>query len=104
MDGQLLEFYRKIGTIRRDERVFRNGLFRLLSLTDEHIVYIREPFDDGSESVLVAASRKDELRLALPYGTAALCGGSICGCETVIHEGETGYFRLKTSVSAEIIK
>ena len=104
IEKDLLSFYREIGRIRREEKVFRNGLFKLLSLTEEHIVYIREPFDNDASPVLVAAVRKGELKLTLGNDAKVLFGRTHVGGEAVLGEGDVAYYRLQSPVSSEIIR
>ena len=92
INSTLLQHYRKIGQIRRDVDVFRDGLFKIISLTDSHIVYERTPYGEGNTKVIVAASRRGKLRLNF-YGSvfAALAGCEVFG-ECVIGENEAEYF------------
>ena len=101
IEKNLLDFYRTIGNIRKNESVFRNGLFRILSLTDERIVYIREPFDDDSTPILVAAVRKGALDLTLPEGACVLCGSDAADGVLHLGEGDVCYCRLDKSATAE---
>jgi len=103
IEKNLLDFYRTVGSIRKTESVFRNGLFRILSLTDERIVYIREPFDDDSFPVIVAAVRKGSLDLSLPEGACVLCGNDAADGVLHLGEGDVCYCRLDKSVTAEAL-
>lgn len=94
IERELLMHYRRIGEIRREQKVFRDGLFRLLSLTPEHIVYIREPFgesDTACDRILVAACRSGELHIRMPGNAIALLGES--KNDVVLAAGEVGYYR-----------
>ena len=72
MNGELLGHYRTIGRIRKEHAVFRDGLFRLISLTPEHIVYERLPWSEGQEKIIVAVVREGELTLEFPNGAVRL--------------------------------
>ena len=100
IEQSLLAFYRMIGTVRKEQRVFRDGLFRLLSITPEHLVYLREPFDPADEEtapVLVAACRTGKLRLRLPEHTYSLLTKE-SGCVHLC-AGEVGYYRCPRNIS-----
>ncbi len=95
----LLEHYRKIGTVRSKTEVFRDGLFRIISLTDSHVVYERTPFENGDTKVIVAASRTGELKLNFEgsaYASLAEC--NVTG-EIVISEGGAEYFICGSDVN-----
>ncbi len=92
INEDLLSFYRRMGQIRRDHPVFRDGLFRLLSLTADHVIYVREPYMNGDcEPVLVAACRAGELHFTLPEGAVSLFGDG--SARVTIQAGEAGYYR-----------
>ncbi|MBQ4097067.1 MAG: glycoside hydrolase family 13 protein, partial [Clostridia bacterium] len=92
VNQNLLEHYRKIGMIRQNTDVFRDGLFRIISLTDSHFVYERTPFGEGDRKVIVASSRKGELHLDFDDTVcAALSECNITG-EHMIGEGCAEYF------------
>ncbi len=92
IDEELVAFYRRMGQIRRDQDVFRDGLFRLLSLTAEHVIYVREPYgaSDGA-SILVAACRTGELHFTLPQGAEPLFGEE--SATVTLKAGQVGYYR-----------
>lgn len=91
IENELLEHYRSIGQIRRENKVFRGGLFRLISLTSEHIVYLRTHYDECCDPIIVAACRSGELSLKLPKNTVELLSNSMTENIT-LREGETGYY------------
>jgi len=88
----LLDHYRKIGMIRCGTEVFRDGLFRIISLTDSHIVYERTPFDKGNCKVIVAASRRGELKLSFDDTVCAALAECNVNGEYVIGESSAEYF------------
>ncbi len=92
MDEELLQHFRRIGQIRRVNKVFRNGLFRLIELTEEHIIYIRTPYCENCDSVIVIACRSGELKLNLPKDAVVLYGD-----ESILRAGEAGYYLCKNA-------
>ena len=93
IDGELLAWYRAVGCLRRDEPVFRDGLFRILSLTERAFLFLREPVGKAGEPVLAASCRKGELNLRFPVPVWDLLRG--CACRTArFSVNEAGYFRL----------
>ncbi len=88
----LLEHYRRIGTVRRETDVFRDGYFSIISLTDSHVVYERTPCDKGDTKVIVAASRTGSLKLSFSSSTrAALAEYDFTG-EYTVDENCAEYF------------
>ena len=98
IDRDLNAWYRKTGTMRRDEPAFRDGLFRILRLTEDAFVYLRIPADPSHGSVLVAASRTGGLRLNLPEGAEPLAGEDPA---PVLGEGEVAFYRLPPDADPE---
>lgn len=100
---ELLSYYQKIGMLRREQKVFRDGLFRIISLTPEHIIYVREPFSSSENcgSILVAACRSGELKLQLPEKATALIGTN--SNDVTLRTGEVGYYLFfgETKLTAE---
>ncbi len=57
IDENLLEFYRTIGKIRRENEIFKDGLFRILYVDSNVFIYERTPFDTADScKIIVAAS------------------------------------------------
>ncbi len=100
MDTDLLSWYRTTGAMRRDEAVFRDGLFRILSLTESEFLYLRSPANGQECSVLTAAARKGEIRLYFPSGAFSLTEG-VTLSEAVLSEGTVGFFRLPPDTDPE---
>lgn len=98
INDSLLMHYRKIGMIRCGTDVFRDGLFRIISLTDSHIVYERTPFCEGESKVIVAASRRGELRLNFDNTVYAALSDCDAVGEFVIGENSAEYFTCKMDV------
>ncbi len=92
MNRELLRHYRMIGAIRKEHKVFRDGLFRILSLTPEHFVYLREPYTEGDEKIVVAASRIGKLNIAFPGKVRKLYGTEEYVKNYTVPEGEVEYF------------
>ena len=62
IDEELLSFYRKIGTIRSTNTVFRDGIFEILHLDERAFCYERKPFDGGEDyKIVVCCSRHGKL-------------------------------------------
>lgn len=78
MDEKILAHYRKIGNIRKDCAVFRDGLFRILALTPDVFAYVRYP-EDGGDTVLILANRTEKREFSLPEGAKSLEYGRNCG-------------------------
>ena len=97
---RLTEFYRAAGTVRRQEPVFRDGRFRILALTENCFIYVREPWRGESAAVLVAAARKGNLRLRFPRKVQSLLDGrtavSVC-----VKENGVRYFALPDGTDPE---
>ncbi len=98
-EESLTEWYRKLGSIRKDHPVFRDGLFYLLSLTENHILYLRTPWEGDGESVLVAASRRGELPLTFPQPFRHLTGSSEESDRYTVMENEAAYFAVPHGVT-----
>jgi len=93
IDRELLAHYQKLGAIRKQHEVFRDGIFRLISATHKHIVYLREPVEGDGDSILVAACREGELELNLPDTCRCLNTNSVrIRGKAKICEGEVRYF------------
>ncbi len=104
--ADVLAHYQKIGAIRKQHEVFRDGLFRLISVTSSHIVYVREPMNGMGDAILVAACREGELSLRLPFGCRMLNGKGMGWTESVtIGENEASYFAIPstTKISAQFL-
>ena len=57
-DTRLLKFYRKLGKIRRENDVFTDGEFKILTINDGFIAYSREK-DGKTVTIAVNRSEKD---------------------------------------------
>ena len=77
IDETILAHYRKIGNIRKDREVFRDGLFRILALNPEVFAYVRYPAN-GGDTVLILANRTEKREFSLPDGAKSLESGRIC--------------------------
>ncbi|MBP3377810.1 MAG: glycoside hydrolase family 13 protein [Clostridia bacterium] len=105
MNRELLRHYRIIGAIRKEHDVFRDGLFRIISLTPEHFVYVREPYIDGEEKIIVAASRTGKLSLQFPTAVRQLYGAEEYISECTIDEKDVGYYACPANMDlSKIIK
>lgn len=92
MDLQLVDHYRKIGNLRKNNKVFRDGLFSLIHVSPEHLVYLRSPYSEGESKVLFAASRQGTLTLSFDTKVySALNGKEVMG-EYTLSENEAEYF------------
>lgn len=92
INRELLRHYKRIGRIRKNNDVFRDGLFRIISLTNEHFVYVREPYDKGDEKIIVAASRSGKLNVKFPEKVRKLYGADELVREYTVDEGGVEYF------------
>lgn len=91
MNEELLEHYRKIGSIRKKHSVFGGGLFRILSLTEDHFVYVRYPWNEEGNKIIVAASRKGSLNLKLPRHASDASTGRFISRTCTVSENEVRY-------------
>ena len=99
INEELLTFYRKIGGMRKNHALFRDGLFRILSLTDEHFVYIRYPEGEEGEKIIVAAARKGSLNLRLPRHTTDSATRRFVSRTCRIEENDVRYFSCPAWIS-----
>ncbi len=59
-DADLLSHFQKVGRARREEPLFKKGLFSIVYLDERVFAFLRSPWDDGSEySLLVVFNRSD---------------------------------------------
>ena len=98
MDKQILAHYRKIGKIRKEQTVFRDGLFRILALTPDVFAYIREPMDQLHEAagkrILVLANRTETREYSLPKGAKSLETGRFCGGKQTLDAWTARYYTV----------
>ena len=57
-DNEILEFYQKIGKIRRQEEVFKGGLFNLLECNSDILAFAR--YNDDDEFTVTLVNRSTE--------------------------------------------
>ncbi len=102
MDERILAHYRKIGNIRKDCTVFRNGLFRILALTPDVFAYVRYPAD-GGDTVLILANRTETREFCLPEGAKSLETGRDCSGKHELDAYTAEYFVIpaETEVTGE---
>ena len=102
INRELLWTYRKFGGIRRDRGVLHDGLFRIISLTPECFVYIREPYSDGAdkESIVVAACRAGKVRLCFNEEVMLIDDIPEYGREFILYANEAEYFSCKPGDNA----
>jgi glycosidase len=93
MDERILAHYRKIGNIRKDCTVFRDGLFRILALTPDVFAYVRYP-EDGGDTVLVLANRTETREFCLPDGAKSLETGRKCRGKRRLSPFTAEYFTI----------
>ncbi len=72
-DGDLLSFYRKIGSVRRAHDVYKSGNFSLITLTENMLIFERSGC--GEYCYTVVNNSSDTLSLSLSSVTKALVGG-----------------------------
>ena len=102
VDESLLSSYRSVGCLRRDEAVFRDGRFRILSLTPDAFVYLREPVN-GGDPVLVAACRRGTLSLSFRESARDLLA-STDRRRAHVPENGVAYFRLPADLDPGTIR
>lgn len=74
MDSALLAFYRQVGELRRQHKVYRDGAFRLLHLSDSFLSFAR--IQDGVAYVTLINNSTSEKHLTMPRQTEVLLGGA----------------------------
>lgn len=99
---KLLGHYRKIGMIRRDNAVFRDGLFRLIELTPDYVIYSREPYSDGDEKIIVCACRSGEVTVTFTQTVRTLTDGANFVDSCTLSANEYAYFACPTECEVEI--
>lgn len=92
MDERILAHYRKIGSIRKDCAVFRDGLFRIAVLTPEVFAYVRYPADTEDDTILILANRTEKREFSLPEGAKSLETGRICAGKHELDAFTAEYF------------
>ena len=102
IDGELLAVYRAFGCLRRNEPVFYGGRFRILSLTPDAFVYLREPVNSG-DPVLVAACRRGTLSLSFRESARDLLA-STDRRRAHVPENGVAYFRLPADLDPGTIR
>ncbi len=100
MAQTLLSHYRTIGNIRRDNEVFRDGLFRLLEISPDYIVYSREPYS-GGERIIVCACRCGTVSIEFSEKVRSLTDGKNAK-KTSIPANEAKYFVVSAECSVRV--
>lgn len=102
INRELLRHYKRVGRIRKNNEVFRDGLFRILKLTSEVFIYVREPYNGGDEKIIVAASRIGKIELKFPEKVRKLYGADELVSVCTIEEGGVEYFACPVDMEFEI--
>jgi len=63
MDQDLLAYYRRIGQIRRNESLLRDGLFWLLSATEDGALMARTPWHEEQHQLIIAVNRSEQTKI-----------------------------------------
>ena len=103
----LTDFCRTLGMIRRSEPVFRDGRFRILTLTENAFVFLREPWRGECPPVAVAAVREGTLTLRFPAPAESLTDPRKKGRrakKALLSAGQTGYWRLPADCDTDRIE
>lgn len=102
MDEALLSFYRKIGSIRSEEKLFCDGIFSITELDEHHFVYERTPYsEDDGYKIIVCACRDKDMHVKLSKEAVELICGK-CGDEFVIQNGSAAYIKCPTDTKLTI--
>lgn len=106
IDNELLAFYRRIGMIRSDNTVFRDGVFSIIQLDEGMICYERRPFDGNEDyKILVCVARACDLKLVIHSDTAAEELITDCsGWNFEIKKGRAAYIKCTPDTYIDIIK
>ncbi len=102
MDERILTHYRKIGGIRKGYPVFRDGLFRILSLTPDWFAYVREPYEKECERILVVANRTEKREFCLPKGAKSVETGEIILGKRELDAYTAEYFVIPNDVDVTV--
>jgi glycosidase len=73
-DKKLIDFYRKIGSIRRDNDVYKDGDFNLVELTSDLLIFSRTK--GGISYITVVNNTKQSISVRLDAVATALIGGT----------------------------
>lgn len=65
-DNEILEFYQKIGKIRRQEEVFKGGLFNLLECNSEILAFARYNDDEFTVTLVNRSTEKYSFESSIP--------------------------------------
>ena len=103
INRELLRHYKRIGQIRKNNEVFREGLFRIIKLTSDAFIYVREPYTEGEEKILVAASRGGKISLKFPEEVRKLYGADEHVKEWTVSEMSVEYFACPRDMDIESI-
>ncbi|MBR5444725.1 MAG: glycoside hydrolase family 13 protein [Clostridia bacterium] len=103
IDEDLLEFYRKIGRLRKAESVLKTGVLRLLQVTEEGVLFVRDPWNGEEYRIVVAVNRSGKnLFLRIPAEVRELIGDCrILMGQYSLQPGQTVYLRCPVAVPAE---
>ena len=73
-DKKLIDFYRKIGGIRRDNDVYKDGDFKLVELTSDLLIFSRTKGE--KTCITVVNNTKQSISVTLDAKATALIGGA----------------------------
>lgn len=90
---ELLNFYRTIGEIRREERLYKDGLFKLLHCDSDALAFAR--YDENS-CIITLVNRSDRmLKLETDFIAENLLTNKV---QNIIFEGEIAIFKVERPV------
>jgi len=97
--GELLEWYRRIGRIRKRESVLRTGSFRMLRADEKGVLYVRTPWEGEAYRIVVAVNRSREMLdfFAPSAGRDLITEKEYPAGKHPLAPGQVLYFRCKTS-------
>ena len=115
IDNDLLNFYRKIGSIRSSLSLFEDGVFEIKMLNEHVLCYERTPYEGREDyKIVICASRDKSVNVKMwKYAENGIvkqpseaiylnCDSSAVGFDFVLNKGESGYFKCDIASFAEI--
>lgn len=103
MDEDLLAFYRSIGQLRKEESVLKTGVLRLLQVTEDGVLFARDPWEGEDCRIVIAVNRSDRaMHLQVPADVPELIGDCVIPAgQYFLQPGQAVYLRCPISIPAE---
>ena len=98
-ERKLLNFYKLIGRIRTENKVYEDGEYRLLHIDDNMLIFAR--YDGNDAYITLVNNSEEDLRLSFDSEICELISGD-CGEEIILPAGNAGIYKLKRDSYIEI--